>query len=155
MNNRSVVHSTFTIERTYKASAARVFAALSDPEKMKQWFAGPEEWGPSTLQVDFRVGGSISDAGGPPGGPVHRMAGVYYDIVPDERIIYAYELHLADRRISVSISTFELVADGARTHLTLTEAGAYLDGGDGPRLREEGTRELMDALGRYVEGTAN
>ena len=36
----SVLHSTYTIERTYAATPERVFAALSDPAKKRRWFAG-------------------------------------------------------------------------------------------------------------------
>ena len=75
----------------------------------------------------------------------------YYDIVPNERIVYAYEMYLDDKRISVSVATFELKADGGRTRLTLTEQGVYLDGFDNGAQREEGTRELLDALGESLK----
>jgi uncharacterized protein YndB with AHSA1/START domain len=75
----------------------------------------------------------------------------YHDIVANERIVYAYEMMVEDQRISVSVATFELTADGKSTRLVLTEQGAYFDGGDGPKLREQGTRELLEALGRAVE----
>jgi len=37
---RSVVHATFCIERTYPASAAQVFKALTDPAAKAKWFKG-------------------------------------------------------------------------------------------------------------------
>lgn len=37
------------------------------------------------------------------------------------------------------------------TLLTYTEQGAFLDGFDDPTLRERGTRELLDALGNYLQ----
>ena len=71
MTDRSVTHSTFVVERSYAASAARVFAAWADPEAKARWFAGPEEWGPNEFELDFRVGGRERSRGGPQGGPVH------------------------------------------------------------------------------------
>jgi uncharacterized protein YndB with AHSA1/START domain len=37
---RSVVHATFCIERTYPASPAQVFKALTDPAAKAKWFTG-------------------------------------------------------------------------------------------------------------------
>jgi uncharacterized protein YndB with AHSA1/START domain len=37
---RSVVHATFCIERTYPASPAQVFKALTDPAAKAKWFGG-------------------------------------------------------------------------------------------------------------------
>lgn len=39
MTNRSVLHATFTLERTYPATPARVFAAWADPAAKARWFA--------------------------------------------------------------------------------------------------------------------
>ena len=151
MTERSVTHNTFVIERTYDAPVARVFAAFADWEAKKLWFAGPPDWEQGEATMDFRVGGREVNKGGPKGGPVHSMEARYYDIVPDQRIVYAYEMYMGDMRISVSVATFELKADGSRTRLKLTEQGAYLDGFDNGAQREAGTRELLDALGASLK----
>jgi uncharacterized protein YndB with AHSA1/START domain len=150
MQKRSVTHATFVLERTYDASPAQVFAAWADPAAKARWFMGPEGWGPDELELDFRVGGREVSRGGPPGGPVHTYDARYHDIVPDERIIYAYDMHLDDVRISVSLATVELKPAGAGTRLIFTEQGAFLDGYDDAGQREQGTAELLDALGESL-----
>jgi uncharacterized protein YndB with AHSA1/START domain len=150
MTERKVTHSTFVVERTYPASPARVFAAFADPKIKDRWFVGPEEWGPDEREMDFRVGGRETSRGGPKGGPVHAFDALYYDIVPNERIVFAYDMHLDDLRISVSLATIELKTDGAGTRLIYTEQGAFLDGFDDPAGREHGTGELLDQLGRVL-----
>jgi uncharacterized protein YndB with AHSA1/START domain len=147
MNEHSVTHATFVVERTYDASPARVFAAWATPEAKARWFAGPDEWESSDHELDFRVGGRERVSGGPEGGPVHSFSGLYMDIVPDQRIVSAYEMYMDEIRISVSLATVELEPDGSRTRLVYTEQGAFLDGHDTPASREHGTRELLDALG--------
>lgn len=147
---RSVTHNTFVIERSFESSPAQVFAAFARPELKARWFAGPEEWGPAESTMDFRVGGRETSRGGPKGGPVHTFQAVYQDIVPDERIIYSYDMLADEVRISVSLATIEFRPEGKGTRLVLTEQGAYLDGHDHPAQREEGTGQLMDALGREL-----
>ncbi|TME96318.1 MAG: polyketide cyclase [Chloroflexi bacterium] len=150
MSERSVTHATFTIERTYDASPTRVFQAFADPTIKQRWFAGPEGWEEEQSEMDFRVGGRETSRGGPKGGPVHIFESRYQDIVPNERIIFAYDMHVDDKRISVSLATVELEPKGAGTRLVFTEQGAFLDGYDDAGSREHGTRELLDALGTVL-----
>ncbi|HXJ21838.1 MAG TPA: hypothetical protein VMT03_16555 [Polyangia bacterium] len=42
--DKPIVHTTFTLERTYPAAPSRVFAAFADPEVKARWFIGPEGW---------------------------------------------------------------------------------------------------------------
>jgi uncharacterized protein YndB with AHSA1/START domain len=147
MTARSTLHNTFVIERTFPVAPARVFNAFADPAAKQHWFAGPDEWTKDKYEFDFRVGGRERvGGGGPPGGAVHRFEAIYQDIVPNERIIYTYDMHLNETRISVSLATLEFKPAGSGTHLILTEQGAYLDGFDKPGDREKGTRDLLDNL---------
>ena len=140
MTQRSVTHATFTIERTYDAPPAEVFAAWARPEAKGEWF------GASDYELDFRIGGKEVNRGGPDGGPVFTYEALYHDIVDNERIVYAYDMYMGDTRISVSLSTIELSPADAGTRLAYTEYGAYLDGHDTPQQRESGTGQIFDAL---------
>ena len=151
MTQQSIRHATFVIERTYPAAPSRVFDAWANPAFKARWFKGPDEWAKAPHELDFRVGGTERVSGGGPGGPVHRYAARYMDIVKDRRIITAYEMYLDDRRISVSVATVQLEPEGAGTRLIYTEQGVFLEGSDGPALREQGTRELFDNLERALQ----
>ena len=148
---RSVVHATFCIERTYPASAAQVFKALTDPAAKAKWFAGGNGYTLLARVMDVRPGGREHVQGRWESGVVSTFDAVYHDVVADERIVYAYEMHLDDRKISVSLATFEIKPAGAETRLVMTEQGAFLDGIDDAGSRERGSNFLLDALGNSLK----
>ncbi len=152
MTARSVVHASFTITRHWKASPERVFQAFADQKKKDAWFGGGADWTPVGRSFDFREGGREHAAGRWKTGMVSKFDCIYLDIIPNQRIIYSYVMHLDDRKISVSQAAIELVPDNGGTKFTLTEYGDYLDGYDDAGSRERGTNHLMDALGRSLEG---
>ena len=131
-----IEHAEIRIERRYEAPPAEVFSAWSSVEAKARWFLGPDEWQREPLELDFRVGGRERSVGGPAGGPVNTCNAIYWDIVEPERIVYTYEMLEDERRISVTLATVELAADGDGTCLVLTERSAFLDGLIDPTLRE-------------------
>lgn len=152
MTTRTVTHGNFTIERTYPASPARVFAAFATPEAKARWFGAPDEMLSGDREFDFRIGGHERMA--TKGETTYIFDAVYYDIVPDERIVTAYEMYANDDRLSVSVATVELTPAGNGTHLVYTEQGVYLDGIDKPEWREHGTAEMLDKLGGILRADA-
>ncbi|MBI4047713.1 MAG: SRPBCC domain-containing protein, partial [Devosia nanyangense] len=75
----------------------------------------------------------------------------YQDIVENERIIYTYDMTMNGARISVSLASVELRAEGSGTRLLVTEHGAYLDGLDNNEQRKEGTIALIGQLEKYLK----
>jgi len=148
MTALSAQHDTFVIERTLSHPVSAVYKAFADIEAKARWFAGPDkQWKLLESQFDFRVGGSERLAGlWSDSGVVSRFDATYFDIQPEARIVYAYEMHLNDKKISVSLATIEFEAKGAGTKLTITEQGAFLDGYDDAGSRKHGTGLLMDAM---------
>jgi uncharacterized protein YndB with AHSA1/START domain len=150
MSERSIEHATFTVERTYDASPARVFAAWADPVAKGRWF-GDADAESSEYELDFRVGGRELSRGAGPDGEVYTYEARFQDIVPDQRIVYTYEMQRVETRISVSLATVELEGESGGTRLIYTEQGAFLDGEDKPEYREQGTGTLLDALGAELQ----
>jgi uncharacterized protein YndB with AHSA1/START domain len=152
---RSVVHATFNLKRTYDAPAARVWMALTDETAKQKWFGGtPGRWELLERHMDVRVGGSERLKGRWQGGVVSTFDATYLDVVPHERLVYSYVMHLDEKKISVSLATIQLKAEGTKTTLTVTEQGAFLDGYDDAGSREQGTGKLLDALGASLSERA-
>ncbi len=152
-----VIHHTLTVERSYPVPAAKVYAAWANPVEKAKWFAGPDPWKEQERTVDFRVGGEERVQGRFGTGPTSLFIAKYYDIIPNERIVYAYEMFVDGLRLSVSLATIEILSEGPNTRMVVTEMGAYFEsqdtararqpGQDAARSREEGTNFLMDKLG--------
>jgi len=147
MGERVAVHATFSLERIYDASPARVFHALTDRAAKARWFEAHEGYSVIERSMDVRPGGRERLRARWHTGMVSTFDAVYFDVIPQTRIIYAYEMHLDDRKISVSLATMELSAAGAGTRLLVTEQGAFLDGYEDGGARAHGTGFLLDALG--------
>jgi uncharacterized protein YndB with AHSA1/START domain len=148
---RTVAHGSFTIERTYAASRAQVFKALADPVAKAKWFSGGSGYTVIEREIDVRPGGREHQSGRWDHGVVSTFDAFYHDVVPEERIIYSYVMHLNERKISASLATFEFHRAGTGTRLVMTEHGAFLDGYDDAGSRERGSNFLLDALGRSLE----
>ncbi len=158
MTEQPVIHHTFVIERTYPTPVSRVFAAFTTKEAKDVWgdTGDLDSTEPGTnggdSAFDFRVGGHERFGFGYQG-VSQRYDATYYDIVPERRIIYSYEMYADDVRSSVSVATIEFVPVDGGTALTWTEQGAYLNGVDGaeaPHLRRGGTSEMLDGLAKYL-----
>jgi uncharacterized protein YndB with AHSA1/START domain len=155
MTELSVNHATFVIEQRYPAAPGKVFAAWASLEAKNIWMDDPDFKSDGTKpQLDFRVGGHEHFGGLNPDGTTYRYDATYYDIVPDQRIIYSYEMYAGADRMSVSLATVQIAPDADGTRLTYTEQGAFLEDIDKPEAREEGTAQMLDNLGAYLGSRA-
>jgi uncharacterized protein YndB with AHSA1/START domain len=145
---RSVVHASFHLERSYDAPVARVWRALTDEAAKQRWFGGPAgRWEELERHMDVRAGGRERLRGRWEGGVVSTFDAIYHDVIPHERLVYSYVMHLDDKKISVSLATLQLRNEGGKTALMVSEQGAFLDGYDDAGSREHGTGHLLDVLG--------
>ena len=152
-DQQSVIHSTFSIERTYPQSPARVFFAHADQAMKRRWLAEGEGWAVNKFTLDFRVGGSEISRFRYLDGSEITYDAVIQDIVPDRRILFAYRMAVGPNPISVSLATVEFVPAGGGTRLIYTEQGAYFDDADAPKNREHGSRELLEKLAEELQNS--
>ena len=151
MEERSVIHSTFVIERNYPAPPERVYAAFADPTRKRRWFVEGEGHEVEHYEMDFRVGGTERarfrfKAGTPLKGIACTNQTIYQDIVPNRRVVFASTMSVGEKCISASLATVEFLPSETGTELILTHQGAFFEGADGPEMREEGWRKLMGRL---------
>jgi uncharacterized protein YndB with AHSA1/START domain len=146
MEKSSVTHATFTIERTYPVTPDQVFAAFADPAKKRRWFFPEQGAQVEEHEMNFHVGGAERKTFRVEQGMSCRNETFYQDIVPDQRIVFAYTMSVEGRPISSSQSTVELLPDGKNTRLLFTEQAAFFEGADGPEMRQSGWNSLFTRL---------
>jgi uncharacterized protein YndB with AHSA1/START domain len=147
MDDVRTVHDTIVVERTLRASAARVFQAWSDSEALARWYLpGDATWTSRVLAHEFRRGGTKRLAFGPPGEVPWEEDCRYEDIVPERRLCFTMTISRGARAVTASLVTVELRPRGDRTTVRVTDQIAILDGSDTARERERGWGETLDKL---------
>lgn len=113
--NNSV--SSLKIVRELRHEPARVFSALTDPAKMKQWFAGLKD-GHSKVTTDLRPGGKyvIEMIGEEKTSVTH---GVYLEIVPPKKLVFTWS-SACGKGVENSTVTIELSPTVQGTKLIIT-----------------------------------
>jgi uncharacterized protein YndB with AHSA1/START domain len=151
MTRHTVVHDTIVFERRFPVAREKVYAAWSDVMQRARWhFPGTDGWELAEFDQDFRVGGHERARFGPKGAPHLREDGRFLDIVPNERIVSAGTMHEDEVRISTTLCTVELAADGDGTLLKLTDQSAFLDGRERPDERRSGWGKVLERLADFL-----
>ena len=150
-----VVHATCVVERSFAKPSGIVFAALSDPNKVRRWMGGSEYSELLEFACEFREGGKqvVKYKMGPEtpiAGEVITNEGRFQQIVLGERIVTVSTMKRSGRIFSASQVTFELLPTDKGTDLILTHQGAFFEGSEGPEMREQGWNGLMDKLAAVV-----
>ena len=102
----SIRQHDFTIERRFRQTPAQAFRVRRTRSSSSAGSACPR-LDRRQLGLDFRVGGNEVSVGRDPRGALHEFRSRYHDIVDGERVVFAYDLLLDGRLISVSLTTVE------------------------------------------------
>jgi len=146
-----VIHRDFVLERTYPHAPEKVWRAFEDPVRRRRWFAEGEGFEIDSYTLDFRVEGFERSRFRPVGGPPMTLDAVYFELVPAERLVYAYSMTIDGKPLSTSLGTIELVPGPHGTTLRLTEHVACTNGKDQLHSRRTGTEELLGRLATELD----
>jgi uncharacterized protein YndB with AHSA1/START domain len=108
---------SLTLKRHLKATPDKVFAAWTDPEKVKRWM-GPGDVTVQSVETDPRTGGRYRWVMRAPNGDVHDVSGVYREFVPNEKLVFTWAWISTPER--ESLVTVSIKPDGDGSLLTLT-----------------------------------
>lgn len=120
------------LEQTFPAPREKVFAAWTNPEVLRRWWAAGPDWTSPLVEVDLRVGGRYRLAmSGPHTPDAQVVAGEYLEIRAPERLVYTWrwESPGAPSGDATTLVTVEFTDAGATgTTVVLTHTG-FPDGG--------------------------
>lgn len=143
-------HTSFVIERSFSASVEDVFRAWADLDIKRQWSDCHADH-TVEFSLDFRNQGRETYRALHPEHGEQRVEKLFFDIRPNLRIVFAYDISIGGNRLSVSLVTVEFNASEAGTLMVYTEQIAYLDGHQDLEQRIHGTGEGLDRLRLMVE----
>lgn len=130
-----------TIVRRIKASPAKVWAAITRPELMMQWW-GPDAGPTLNVVADVRSGGRFSVVFRLLNGDEHNPTGIYREVVPEKKLVFTWDLPGALE--PESLVTFRLEPFEGGTELTLTHE--RLPDEEARSSHEHGWNGLLDKL---------
>lgn len=150
-----------TFERTYDAPAEKVWAAWTDPEKLKQWW-GPDNVSIPECQVDLRVGGRfyiVMEAGEAMGeykGTRWPMDARYTAVEPNSKLSYtakAFTEGDEEATLIDQLQEISFVEENGKTKMALKvtvnsvgpKAGAAIAG------MRYGFNQQFDKLSKFLE----
>ena len=145
MATQTATKPSLTIKRRLNAPPAKVFAAWTDPEKVKRWMA-PGEVKVLAVECEPRAGGRYRWLMRAPSGEDHDVSGVYREFVPDRKLVFTWAWKSTPER--ESLVTVDLKPDGDGTLLTLTHAQFFDD--EARDRHRHGWEGAMDKLERFV-----
>jgi uncharacterized protein YndB with AHSA1/START domain len=136
-----------TIRRTFAAPRARVFAAWTETELIRQWF--PPEGRLTSIRWDPREGGTYRIAMIVPNGEEWAVGGVFSEIRSPQRLAFTFRWEEDDPASERdTFITVELLDRGPETEMIFTHSGFRDDESrDG---HDEGWNSSFDNLARKL-----
>jgi uncharacterized protein YndB with AHSA1/START domain len=132
-----------TVETTVAAPVDRVWHAYTTPEAITQWNAASDDWHTTTATVDLRPGGAFSSRMEAKDGSMgFDFAGTYTEVVPQERLAYAF----GDRTAEI---TFRPVPAGTTVRVSFDAEQTH-----SVEQQQQGWQAILDNFRRYVETEA-
>jgi uncharacterized protein YndB with AHSA1/START domain len=127
MSVQSAVKPSLTLKRRFKAPPAKVFAAWTDPEKVKRWM-GPGEMKAVVAETDARVGGRYRYVMRSPAGQELEVGGIYREVVANEKLVFTWAWKVAPPdEPHESLVTVLFKPDDGGTLLTVTHERLFDD----------------------------
>lgn len=140
------------VERIFNAPRDRVFAAMTDPELIPQWW-GPRKYATTVDKMDVRVGGDWRFVCRDDDGAEEGFRGSYREITAPERIAQTFEWEPMAGYVVLETATLEDLGDQTKLvnvslFFTTEERDGMLASG-----MEEGLNETYERLDEVLAGS--
>lgn len=135
--------TSITVQTTVAAPVERVWRAYTTPDDITRWNAASDDWHTTAATVDLRPGGAFSSRmEAKDGSAGFDFAGTYTEVVPHERLAYAF----GDRHAEV---VFQPAPAGTTVRVTFEAEETY-----SIEQQRQGWQAILDNFRRHVEADA-
>ena len=145
-----MIHGALSLTREIGASCEVVYKGWTEIEHRRHWFVGPA-WTEIKRSLDLQVNGIEIAHGRFENGTETVYTARFHLIVPNVRLIYAFDMHVGGQLFSVSLAGVEFHKKAEITELVYTEQGLFLVSEYDAESRKKGTIGLLDQFSSYVE----
>jgi uncharacterized protein YndB with AHSA1/START domain len=130
----------FVIERTYDAPSDKVWEAITNKDKMKQWYFDLKEFKPE-VGFEFQFSGGTKEH-------TYLHLCKITEVIAGKKLTHTWKY---DGYPGESFVTFELFAEGDKTRLKLTHAGLETFPAEPDFKRENFVMGWTDIIGRSLK----
>ena len=138
------------LERTFAASAARVFEAWTSVEVLRRWYPPGADWDTPFAEVDLRIGGALRLVLRSPDGEQFGGGGHYREVTPPTRLVFTWTWDRPDVGAGMQLVEVDFTDNGdGTTMVVMTNRGL----GDmaARESHREGWEGSFDNLDRLLE----
>ena len=143
----TVASDTIVQEVTIKASAERVFEALTDPDQRMKWWGSRGRFQTTHMESDLRPGGRWAMRGVGMGGRPFSVVGEYRTIERPRVLVFTW-LPSWDEEATETLVRFDLDEQDGVTTVRLTHSGLV---SEPSRESHKGWPQILAWLRAYVE----
>jgi uncharacterized protein YndB with AHSA1/START domain len=145
--SESGISDAIVAEISIKASAARIFEALTDPAQRVKWWGQKGRFETEHMESDLRPGGRWMMSGTGMGGRPFRVAGAYRIVEPPRVLAFTW-LPTWDEAATETLVRFDLQEHDGITTVRLTHSGFA---SEASRARHQGWPQILTWLQGYAE----
>ena len=143
----STTESTVVTEMEIHSTPDKIFAAITDPEQLSQWWEGADHW-----EIDLKPGGKWR-GWGMCNGKVSQVEGEFVEITSPSTLIYTW---VSDRRGEPATQVrWDLQEQGRSTLITITHSGFRKQDSQAMKGYAAGWTDVTRSLRSFLYETAN
>ena len=125
--------TTIVLTRTFDAPRRLVWAAFTEPARMRRWMLPPPGWTLTVCECEARVGGALSLAWkNADADPFMTLQGVFTEVVPHQRMVHTETMRMGSgEQVGSLVETHEFSEQNGVTTMRITQAYDSKEARDG------------------------
>jgi uncharacterized protein YndB with AHSA1/START domain len=121
--NLTQAESTIVKEITIDAPAEKIFAALTDPDQLMQWWGSDDSYRTARMEADLRLGGRWRTTGTDASGKTFAVEGEYRIVQPPHLLEFTWRHDWDGADGTETVVRYDLIPQNGSTLVRVTHSG--------------------------------